>query len=92
MTVGDFSKRHKPIKMGRTGKETVSPEVWTLEGKCTSGKGLNISKKLNPKPAVKKTKPESRYIHHIIPQNTVELVVLAAVENEAGKGSKIRSD
>lgn len=61
MTVGDFSKRHKPIKMGRTGKETVSPEVWTLEGKWTSGKGLNISKKLNPNPAVKKTKPESRY-------------------------------
>lgn len=60
MTVGDFSKRHKPIKMGRTGKETVSPEVWTLEGKWTSGKGLIISKKLNPKLAVKKTKPESR--------------------------------
>lgn len=61
MTVGDFSKRHKPIKMGRTGKETVSPEVWTLEGKWTSGKGLTISKKLNPKLAVKKTKPESKY-------------------------------
>lgn len=61
MTVGDFSKRHKPIKMGRTGKETVSPEVWTLEGKWTSGKGVTISKKLNPKLAVKKTKPESKY-------------------------------
>lgn len=89
MTVGDFSKRHKPIKMGRTGKETVSPEVWTLEGKWTSGKGLTISKKLNPKLAVKKTKPESKYTTS---SNTLELVALAEVENEAGKGSKIRID
>lgn len=43
MTKG-FLKKHKPVKT-RRGKETVSMEVWKLQGKRTSGKGLGVSKK-----------------------------------------------
>lgn len=42
--------------MGRKGKEIILTEVWKLGGKWASSKGLNISKKLNPKLAVKKAK------------------------------------
>lgn len=52
--------------MGRTGKETViNRRLDWLEGKWISGKGLNISKKLNPK-VVKKNQDQIQ-VYHIIP-------------------------